>query len=115
LSGPHNNSSSRYIYIKGLLHQINNLTPKQKLEITINVLEKISQIIISEDVEFKGTREFMPYGINKTFKDKTLNIYVREGGDQEYGVGQNDTPNPNLKLDLSNKEWYAFNENYGTS
>jgi type III restriction enzyme len=101
--------------IKGLLNQINNLTPKQKLEITINALEKISQIIISEDVEFKGTKEFKPYEVNKTFKDKTLNIYVREGGDQEYGVGQNETTNTDLKLDLSNKEWYVFNDNYGTS
>jgi len=101
--------------IKGLSNQINNLTPKQKLEITINILEKISQIIISEDVEFKGTKEFKPYEINKTFKDKTLNIYVREGGDQEHGVGQNETPNPDLKLDLSSKEWYVFNDNYGTS
>lgn len=101
--------------IKGLLDQINNLTPKQKLEITINVLGKISQIIISEDVEFKGTKEFKPYEVNKTFKDKTLNIYVREGGDQEYGVGQNETGNTDLKLDLSNKEWYVFNDNYGTS
>jgi type III restriction enzyme len=101
--------------IKGLLNQINNLTPKQKLEITINVLGKISQIIISEDVEFKGTKEFKPYEVNKTFKDKTLNIYVREGGDQEYGVGQNETTNTDLKLDISNKEWYVFNDNYGTS
>jgi len=101
--------------IKGLSNQINNLTPKQKLEITINILEKISQIIISEDVEFKGTKEFKPYEVNKTFKDKTLNIYVREGGDQEHGVSQNETPNPDLKLDLSNKEWYVFNDNYGTS
>ena len=103
------------VNIKGLLYQINNLTPKQKLEITINVLGKISQIIISEDVEFKGTKEFKPYEVNKTFKDKTLNIYVREGGDQEYGVGQNATTNPDLNLDLSNKEWYVFNDNYGTS
>ena len=101
--------------IKGLLNQINNLTPKQKLEITTNILEKISQIIISEDVEFKGTKEFKPYEINKTFRDKTLNIYVREGGDQEYGIGQSETTNTNLKLDLSNKEWYVFNDNYGTS
>jgi type III restriction enzyme len=101
--------------IKGLLNQINNLTPKQKLEITINVLGKISQIIISEDVEFKGTKEFKPYEVNKTFKDKILNIYVREGGDQEHGVGQNETTNTDLKLDLSNKEWYVFNDNYGTS
>jgi type III restriction enzyme len=103
------------IDIKGLLNQINNLIPKQKLEITINVLGKISQTITSEDVEFKGTKEFKPYEVNKTFKDKTLNIYVREGGDQEHGVGQNETTNTDLKLDLSNKEWYVFNDNYGTS
>ncbi|OIO76457.1 MAG: hypothetical protein AUJ85_00445 [Elusimicrobia bacterium CG1_02_37_114] len=103
------------VNIKGLLSQITNLIPKQKVDVATKVLEKISQIIISEDVEFKGTKEFKPYEVRKTFKDKTLNIYVREGGDQEYGVGQSETGNTDLKLDLSNKEWYVFNDNYGTS
>ena len=103
------------VNIKGFLSQIINLTPKQKVDVATKVLEKISQIIISEDVEFKGTKEFKPYGINKKFKDKTLNIYVREGGDQEYGVGQSETKNLSLRLDLSDKDWYVFNDNYGTS
>lgn len=103
------------VNIKGLSSQITNLTPKQKVDVATRVLEKISQIIISEDVEFKGTKEFKPYEVRKTFKDKTLNIYVREGGDQEYGVGQSETGNTNLRLDLSNKDWYVFNDNYGTS
>jgi len=103
------------VNIKGLKNQIENLTPKQKLETTIDVLDEISKIIVSENIEHKGTSEFKPYEVRKTFRDKTLNIFVREGGDQEYGVGQNETTNQELKLDLSNKEWYVFNDNYGTS
>lgn len=103
------------VEIEGKANQIENLTPQQKLDIAIEVLEKVSPVIISDKVEFEGTPEFKPYEINKTFKDKTLNIYVREGKDQEYGVGQKKTTNPDLNLDLSNKEWYAFNDNYGTS
>ncbi|MBU1754250.1 DEAD/DEAH box helicase family protein [bacterium] len=103
------------VEVEGNANQIKNLTPQQKLDIVIEVLEKVSPAIISDKVEFEGTPEFKPYEINKTFKDKTLNIYVREGSDQEYGVGQKETNNPDLKLDLSNKEWYVFNDNYGTS
>jgi type III restriction enzyme len=66
-------------------------------------------------VEFKGTKLFQPYNIKKKLKDKRLNIYVNDSGDQEYGIGQNETRNTDLKMDLSEKDWYVFNENYGTS
>ena len=103
------------VEVEGKASQIENLTPQQKLDIAIEVLEKVSQVIISDKVEFKGTSEFKAYKIDETFKNKTLNIFVREGNDQEYGVGQKETTNRNLNMDLSNKEWYAFNDNYGTS
>ena len=48
-------------------------------------------------------------------KDKILNIAYNDGGDKEYGIGQGETTNQSLYLDLSNKDWYVFNENYGTS
>ncbi len=34
---------------------------------------------------------------------------------QEFGIGQKETSNPDLYLDLSTRDWFAFNENYGTS
>jgi type III restriction enzyme len=94
---------------------LNALKPDVELQILIEVLEKVSHTISSENVEFKGTKLFEPYDIKKKLKDKRLNIYVNDSGDQEYGIGQNETRNTDLKMDLSEKDWYVFNENYGTS
>jgi type III restriction enzyme len=94
---------------------LNALKPDVELQILIEVLEKVSHTISSENVEFKGTKLFEPYDIKKKLKDKRLNIYVNDSGDQEYGLGQNETRNTDLKMDLSEKDWYVFNENYGTS
>ncbi|MFW5871642.1 MAG: DEAD/DEAH box helicase family protein [bacterium] len=103
------------VEVEGTEERINNLTQQDKLDIAIHVLEKISSHIQSDKVEFKGTKEFKPYMLKDTIKDKTLFIVNDGGGDKEYGIGQAETTNQNLNLDLSNKDWYVFNDNYGTS
>jgi len=101
--------------VEGQKHKIDSLSPDDKLYIATEVLHRISENLQSEKIEYKGTEEFKPYDISKVFKDKTLNIYVKEGGDQEYGVAQSQTTNTELQIDLSKKDWYVFNDNYGTS
>lgn len=103
------------VEVEGLKEQVENLTQQDKLQIAVEVLEKISFIIDSEKVEFKGSKEFYPQNINKTFKDKVLNIAVNEDGDKEFGIAQSQTSNANLNLDLSDKEWFVFNDNFGTN
>ena len=53
--------------------------------------------------------------LKDTIKDKTLFIVNDGNGDKEYGIGQAETTNQNLNLDLSKENWYVFNDNYGTS
>ena len=103
------------VEVEGSKTTVNNLTPDHKLEITIRVLEKLASTLQSDKVEYKGTKEFKPYMLKDKIKDKTLNISHDEKGDKEYGIGQGETTNQSLYLDLSNKDWYVFNENYGTS
>ncbi|MCB0396891.1 MAG: DEAD/DEAH box helicase family protein [Flavobacteriales bacterium] len=103
------------VEVEGSEAIVNNLTPEHKLEITVKVLEKLASALQSDKVEYKGTKEFKPYMLKDKFKDKTLNIANDDGGDKEYGIGQGETTNQNLHLDLSDKKWYVFNENYGTS
>jgi len=103
------------VEVEGEEGQIASLMPNEKLKITVSILDKISQSLESDKVEYQGTPEFLPNSVSKIFKDKTLNIFVKEGGDQEYGVPQTQASNTALRLDLSSKEWYAFKENYGTS
>ena len=101
--------------VEGPENRVANLTTDDKLQIATDVLLEINEILQSDKVEFKGTEEFKPYAISKIFKDKTLNIFVNDSGDQEFGVGQSQTSNQDLRIDLSKKDWYAFNDNYGTS
>ena len=101
--------------IEGPEEKLNSLLPVEKLQIATSVLIKISANLQSDKIEYRGTEEFKPRAVLKVFKDKTQNISINEGGDQEYGIAQSQTTNTALYLDLSKKDWYAFNDNYGTS
>jgi type III restriction enzyme len=101
--------------VEGPEEKLNSLLPKEKLQLATNLLIKISETLQSDKIEHQGTEEFKSRPILKMFKDKTMNIFVKEGSDQEYGVAQSQTTNIALRIDLSNKNWYAFSDNYGTS
>lgn len=103
------------IQFGGARAKIQNPDNEMKLEATVATLEDISKSIAQGYSEYRGTKEFEPKGISKVFVNKDLNISVNEGGDQEYGIGQTETTNKNLGIDLSNEDWYVFNDNYGTS
>jgi type III restriction enzyme len=99
----------------GAKEQIAGLTQDQKLRIAISVLEKISKEIQTGTSEYIGTKVFEPIGIQYCVKDKTLQITVDERGDQERGIAMSQTTNTALQLNLSDKAWYVYDENYGTS
>jgi type III restriction enzyme len=103
------------IEIEGTKEQLANLSPQEKLDATIKVLQDIAQVIESDKIEFKGTKEFKPHMIKEKFKDKKLNIAISDSKDKEYGIGQSETKNEDLRIDLSQKDWFVFNDNYGTS
>lgn len=95
--------------------KLENLTPDDKLGICLNVLKQLELEIKADYTEYKGTELFEPYKVNYIVKDKTLNINVGDYSDQEYGIAMSETKKEDLRLDLSNKSWYVYNENYGTS
>ncbi|MES2766804.1 MAG: DEAD/DEAH box helicase family protein [Bacteroidota bacterium] len=101
--------------ILGLPEQVQNLSAKDKLEAVLKVLEDTAAYIISEKVDFKGTKVFKAKAFNKVFSNKTINVMINEG-EQELGKPMNDRASK-YYLDLNKKErdWYAFDENYGTS
>lgn len=78
-----------------------------------NVLEKIEKYISGIEEEYEGSRLFKPLYIRDVFGDKTVNVEIVEGGK---GVSQADVSvEAAMRIDLSEEEWYAFNDNYGTS
>lgn len=103
------------IEVDGTNEQINNLTSKDKLNITIDVLEQISLSIGSDQIEYKGTKEFKPYMLKDTVYDKTLQFTVNESLDKEYGKSMSNPSETSIYLDLRKKNWYVFNDCFGTS
>ena len=94
--------------------KLNNLTPDDKLKTCLNVLLQLENEILNEYVEYKGTEIFIPVEIKRIVKDKLLKINVGDHGDQEYGIPMSNAKHTDLQLNLSNKDWYLYEENYGT-
>ena len=103
------------VEIEGAEDKVSNLEQNDKLYAVVQVLEKLKGQLNCENVAYKGTIEFKPFMVKDTFNDKTLNIVNDGTTDKEFGIAQSDTTNQALHLDLSGKDWFAFNENYGTS
>ena len=123
---PHLESSRELIYsadylgwvkidLTGTEAQLDHLSQADKLQIALSVLAKIGQAIQTSTPDYIGTDLFEPLFIQHSLKDKTLQISINEGGDQEYGIAQSETSNSALQLKLDDKAWYVYDENYGTA
>jgi type III restriction enzyme len=97
--------------------KLDNLTTDDKLEVAIFVLDKIKNEIERTYTEYKGTKIFKPMRISEVVEDRTINIVVNENltSDQEKGIAMKEARNSDLRTDLSNQNWYVYDENYGTS
>lgn len=113
-------TSDRYLgkirlEVSGLQEQISNLSPDGKLDAATQILNTIAAVIVSDKIEFKGSKQFTPFMIKDTFKDKTLNFMLDEGGDKEFGRSMNNVGETSYHLDLSTRDWYVFDDCFGTS
>ena len=80
-----------------------NIPNQNHLEALLVLLEQVESEIRKNITEFKGTEEFKPRSISHVFCDKVLKLdsqSERAQGDETF---------------VSDKEWYVFNANYGTS
>ena len=101
------------VEVSGLPIEIINLTQQQKLECALEVLQDIA-LNIPDKVEYKGSKKFTPYLLKDKIKDKTLNFSI-EGDDRETGKSMVRDSADEYRLDLSKKDWYVFEDSYGTS
>lgn len=101
--------------VSGLPEQIENLTPREKLEAAIKVLEDIATVIASDKIDFKGSKEFKPFMIKDKITDKVLNFALSDSTDKEFGKSMINPTETNYHLDLSNRDWYVFEDCFGTS
>ena len=101
--------------IRSSKERLNNLTSDDKLDVCLTVLKQLESQIVADYTEYKGTKLFVADKIRNVVKDKTLNINVEDYSDREFGRPMSNPAHDNLRLNLSNKNWYVYDEDYGTS
>lgn len=78
------------------------------------LFDKIQHEIISEEEHYIGEKEFMPVKINEIFQKEVTRELIIQDNDGE-GISQNLVINDEYRLDLSNKDWYVYSDNFGTT
>jgi len=101
--------------IRSSNERLKNLNPDDKLGVCLDILNQLESQIRAGFTEYKGTKLFIQNKIKDIVKDKSLNINVGDDSDQEFGVPMSNPKHENLRLDLSSRDWYIYDENYGTS
>lgn len=80
----------------------------------VNAFNNIASHLFNLKEEYEGTTEFYAHRIVDVIKDKIINIskskYI-----SGFGNSQSKSCDEKYKLDLENKNWYVFDDNYGTS
>lgn len=91
-----------------------NPTPTILYVACMNVLGKVANSVSAIEVAYEGTTTFNAKRINDIFKNKKCNYTVMHDGG--LGYSQNDSSVPVAwKIDLSKEDWFAFEDNFGTS
>ena len=104
------------IIIEGTRDQIDNISPVKKLQIAIEILVEIERSLQEDKIEYKGTKKFTHYFLkDKIDKKKTLNFAETQSTDKESGKSMLTQSETNLYLDLSQKDWFIYEDNFGTS
>ena len=107
---------------------IGELTAKEKLQLLVSVI--LPEVRKSIDVHMpllSGSHTFRPVSLAEVFA-KEKNVYLMSYPTEDPSTGkkvfvssderakaQSDHDNPELQYDVKTAQWYAYDENYGTS
>lgn len=97
-----------------IISRYENPTPKILYAACMNVLGRVADSVSAIEVTYEGTTTFNAKRINDIFKNKKCNYTIMHDGG--LGYSQNDSSVPEAwKIDLSKEDWFAFEDNFGTS
>lgn len=95
---------------------VNDLTPDDKLYVAEKLLNHIEKDLIATEERFFGSEKFEQYKIKDLFEDNILRKYtVNHQRQAEFGLSQKNPAETQYFEDLDNLDWYAYNDNFGTS
>ncbi len=95
---------------------VNDLTPDDKLYVTEKLLHHIEKDLIATEERFFGSEKFEQYKIKDLFEDNILRKYtINHQSQAEFGLSQKNPAETQYFEDLDNLDWYAYDDNFGTS
>jgi type III restriction enzyme len=106
---------SQNVEISGRTSEVKELTQEEKLSCALHILKTLQPDIEKGNIDFKGSTVFTPSSIQKIFEDREMNFTLSADGDAETGYPMSRPKLEKHYLDLSQENWYAYQENYGTS
>lgn len=106
---------SQNVEISGRTTEVKELTQEEKLNCALHILKTLQPDIEKGNIDFKGSTVFTPNSIQKIFEDREMNFTLSADGDAETGYPMSRPKLEKHYLDLSQENWYAYQENYGTS
>lgn len=88
-----------------------------KLFIAKDVLRQLEPLLNTRGKSYRGTKLFTPVEFKSSFRKKiTLNFAQQvTASNQEFGVSMKNSKRIDLRADLTQMEWYAYNDCFGTS
>ena len=109
-------TSENYLGNNSIIIKYNDCEIKGKdiFNALIYAFDKISSYILSLKPEYEGSKIFEPHKLSDVIKSKSIFVSKidKDGGT---GESQNFNPNENYQLSLFDKDWYVFEDNYGTN
>ncbi|RKW08930.1 MAG: DEAD/DEAH box helicase [Streptococcus sp.] len=95
---------------------VEDLTPDDKLYITEKLLHHIEKDLIATEERYFGSEKFEQYKIKDLFEDNILRKYtINRQSQAEFGLSQKNQAETQYFEDLDNLDWYAYDDNFGTS
>lgn len=95
---------------------VSDLTPDDKLYIVEKLLQAIEHDLIPAEERFYGSEKFQQVPIKDVFEISIHRKYtLNENSDAEFGLSQKDNDETKIYEDLDKMDWYAYDDNFGTS
>lgn len=77
------------------------------------VVSQMESYLTRADKQYVGTTDFEGRKLHTVLRDKTVKLTRRDL--DGVGTSQSHVSDNDIRLDLSDKQWYVFNDNYGTT
>ena len=104
------------VNVNGDKGSLGEYSQEDKYYIAKSVLMEMEPILRKRGQSYRGTKVFKPIDFKKMFRDRiVLNVAVSSSESREFGESMRTPRNPDYALDLSVAEWYAYDDNFGTS